>query len=79
MADLFGDVGQDAQASRKARGPAARETRGEIVQRYGVADLRDARAHKCFRCEVSTGLGFGLPHRGERVVFACKAHFAELQ
>lgn len=79
MADLFGDAPHDANVSRKARGPATRETRAEIVARHGLRDLRDPRAHKCFRCGASTGLGFGLPHRCEAVVFACKAHFGDLQ
>ncbi|CAN2533086.1 hypothetical+protein [Methylocapsa aurea] len=54
-------------------------TRSEIVERFGVADLKSPRAHLCFRCGVSTGLGFGNLHRGGTIVFACKEHFGELQ
>jgi hypothetical protein len=53
-------------------------TRAEIVARFGVADLKSPRAHKCFRCEVSTGLAFGSLLRGGKIVFACNTHFEEL-
>lgn len=79
MADLFGGVPHQTRASPKARDTPPRETRAAIVARHGLRDLRDPRAHKCFWCGASTGLGHGLPHRGEPVVFACKAHFGELQ
>ncbi|MBY6242820.1 hypothetical protein [Methylosinus sp. Sm6] len=53
-------------------------TRAEIVARFGVVDLKSPRAHKCFRCGVSTGLAFGSLLRGGKIVFACKTHFEEL-
>lgn len=72
MTDLFG-------AARRANKSAMRMTRAEIVARFGVTDLKSPRAHLCFRCGVSTGLAFGLLHRGEKIVFACGRHFGELQ
>ncbi|WP_157198939.1 hypothetical protein [Methylosinus sp. sav-2] len=54
-------------------------TRAEIVEKFGVSDLKSPRAHLCFRCGASTGLGFGSLHRGVKIVFACKAHYGELQ
>jgi hypothetical protein len=72
MIDLFG-------VARCASRPRMKPTRAEIVERFGVSDLRSPRAHLCFRCSVSTGMAFGLLHRGEKLVFACKEHFGELQ
>lgn len=40
--------------------------------------LDDPHAHRCFRCDAPTGLGLGLPHRGEPIVWACRAHIGEL-
>lgn len=40
--------------------------------------LDDPHAHRCFRCDMPTGLGLGLPHRGEPIVWACRAHIGEL-
>ncbi|TDX65169.1 hypothetical protein EDE12_103141 [Methylosinus sp. sav-2] len=72
MSDLFG-------AARRASRPRVKPTRAEIVERFGVSDLKSPRAHLCFRCGASTGLGFGSLHRGTKIVFACKEHFGELQ
>jgi hypothetical protein len=70
MSDLFG-------VARRASRPRVKPTRAEIVERFGVSDLKSPRAHRCFRCGASTGLGFGF--RGGKIVFACKEHFGELQ
>jgi hypothetical protein len=72
--DLF-----SMRESAPAPAGAARMTREEIFARHGVVDLKSPQAHRCFRCEASTGLGFGFLHRpGGRLVFACEAHFGEL-
>lgn len=70
MTDLFG-------VARSKNRPRAKMTRAEIVEKFGVSDLKSPRAHLCFRCGASTGLGFGF--RGGKTVFACKEHFGELQ
>jgi hypothetical protein len=72
MSDLFG-------VARRAGRPRVKPTRAEIVERFGVSDLKSPRAHLCFRCGASTGMAFGLLHRGGKTVFACKERFGELQ
>lgn len=72
MTNLFGTA---PRATKKS----LRMTRAEIVARFGVTDLKSARAHLCFRCGASTAFAFGLHHRGEKMVFACKEHLGELQ
>ncbi|CAN2532562.1 hypothetical+protein [Methylocapsa aurea] len=52
--------------------------RDEIIERFGLRDLKSSRAHRCFRCGASTGLAKGLLHRGEALVFACRDHIGEL-
>jgi hypothetical protein len=69
--DLFPSLG-----AAPAPEGAAKMTREEIFARFGIVDLKSPRAHRCFRCEASTGLAHGDPRRG--VVFACKAHIGEL-
>lgn len=81
MADLLGDAParrQFSQPPTRAEKLSPRMTRAEIVARFGVADLKSPRAHKCFRCGVSTGLAFGSLLRGGKIVFARQAHFEEL-
>jgi hypothetical protein len=72
MTDLFGVA---ARASKTR----AKPMRAEPVERFGISELKSPRAHRCFRCGLFTGLAFGLLHRGEKIVFACKEHIGELQ
>jgi hypothetical protein len=81
MSDLFGGAAparsRFLRAASRAEKSRPAMTRSEIVEKFGVSDLKSPRAHKCFRCGASTGLGFGF--RGGKTVFACKEHFGELQ
>ncbi|ATQ67752.1 MULTISPECIES: hypothetical protein [Methylosinus] len=84
MADLFGGASAGAMfrfaPSKEGGKTDIAMTRDEIVARFGVADLKSPQAHKCFRCKALTGTAFGFLNRpGGRLVFACTAHFRELQ
>jgi hypothetical protein len=86
MSDLFGGALPAAKRNARDAGPidpaglanVGELLRGEIIERFGLRDLKSARAHLCFRCGVSTGLAKGLLHRGEALVFACRDHIGEL-
>lgn len=78
--DLFGDRAAVAPApARNGAGAESKMSRADIIAQFGVSDLKSPRAHLCFRCDAPTGLAFGRFRPGEKIVFACKAHFGELQ
>jgi len=81
MTDLFDAAPPSNKArvrSTAAMSTRERPTRVSVVERFSISELRSPRAHRCFRCGVFTALGFGLLHRDEKIVFACKEHFGDL-